>query len=53
MDYLHQNNVIHCDLAARNVFVSHNGTCKVGDLGMARFDGSPRCVIDGRFHVEF
>lgn len=36
MDYLASKNVVHGDLAARNVLLSDNNIVKICDLGMAR-----------------
>jgi serine/threonine protein kinase len=36
MAYLAKMQYIHCDLAARNVLVSEDGTMKVSDFGLAR-----------------
>ena len=36
MAYLEKNNYIHRDIAARNILVSEDLICKVGDFGLAR-----------------
>lgn len=36
MFYLDQNSIVHCDLAARNCFVSSDGTIKIGDFGLSQ-----------------
>ncbi|KAL6040780.1 Ephrin type-A receptor 1 [Balamuthia mandrillaris] len=36
MQHLHSENIIHCDLAARNVLLSKSLDAKVSDFGMAR-----------------
>ena len=40
--YLHNHNIVHCDLKAANVFIGDDGEgkykVKLGDFGMARFD---------------
>eukprot|EP01116_Phalansterium_solitarium_P013454 TRINITY_DN30819_c0_g1_i1.p1 TRINITY_DN30819_c0_g1~~TRINITY_DN30819_c0_g1_i1.p1 ORF type:complete len:595 (+),score=153.16 TRINITY_DN30819_c0_g1_i1:616-2400(+) len=40
MNHLHNENIIHCDLAARNVLISRQGNdfdCKVADFGLSHF----------------
>ena len=39
--HLHDNWILHRDLKASNLLLSHNGTLKVGDFGLAREYGSP------------
>jgi serine/threonine protein kinase len=36
MHHLHMENIIHRDLAGRNVLVTETGVCKVADFGFAR-----------------
>lgn len=36
MDYLSSKNVLHGDLAARNVFLCDNNVVKIGDFGLAK-----------------
>ncbi|KAL6052490.1 CLL4A clavata1-like receptor S/T protein kinase protein [Balamuthia mandrillaris] len=36
MQHLHSENIIHCDLAARNVLLNNSLDAKVADFGMAR-----------------
>ena len=42
ISFLHQNNIVHCDLKAANIFIGKNGegkwVAKLGDFGAARFD---------------
>ncbi|KAM0010869.1 putative mitogen-activated protein kinase kinase kinase STE-STE11 family [Helianthus debilis subsp. tardiflorus] len=35
LDYLHMNNIVHCDIKCQNVLVCENGV-KIGDLGCAK-----------------
>ena len=35
MEYIAEKNIVHCDLAARNILVDHNGYCKICDFGMS------------------
>ena len=48
LDYVHRQNVIHCDIAARNVLYSEKGVMKIADFGLARMDGTPDCDIKGK-----
>jgi len=41
ISYLHDNWILHRDLKASNLLLSHNGILKVGDFGLAREYGSP------------
>jgi serine/threonine protein kinase len=38
--HLHAESIVHRDIAARNVFVDHDYTAKVGDFGMSKVDES-------------
>ena len=48
MEYIHFQNILHCDLAARNVLISPSGVLKISDFGMARLDGSEDCDLRGK-----
>merc|ERR1712002_484797 len=39
--HLHDNWILHRDVKASNLLLSHNGVLKVGDFGLAREYGSP------------
>lgn len=39
--HLHDNWILHRDLKASNLLLSHKGVLKVGDFGLAREYGSP------------
>lgn len=39
--HLHDNWILHRDLKASNLLLSHKGILKVGDFGLAREYGSP------------
>jgi serine/threonine protein kinase len=34
--HLHQQHIVHRDIAARNMLLAHNGVIKVGDFGLSR-----------------
>ena len=36
LDYLHQSKVLHRDLKTSNIFISKNGSLKIGDFGIAK-----------------
>ncbi|KAI0225018.1 hypothetical protein LSAT2_023991, partial [Lamellibrachia satsuma] len=39
LDYLHQNEVLHCDLTPENILVHASGQLKLGDFGISRRSG--------------
>eukprot|EP00051_Salpingoeca_urceolata_P011811 m.146758 g.146758 ORF g.146758 m.146758 type:complete len:680 (+) comp17264_c2_seq2:203-2242(+) len=41
--YIHSQEVVHCDLAARNVLINNAEQLKITDFGLARQAGSPEC----------
>ena len=34
MKHLHDNNLVHVDIKPDNIFISHDGVCKLGDFGL-------------------
>lgn len=47
LDYIHNHNFVHCDLAARNVLLDSSYRCMVSDFGRAReLDGT--CALSFR-----
>ena len=41
LDYLHSNNVIHCDIKPENLIFTNDGYLKLTDFGIAKFLKSP------------
>lgn len=39
LNYLHSNNLVHCDVKSENVLVIEEGLVKIGDLGCAKLGG--------------
>lgn len=37
MSYLHEKNIIHRDLALRNILIMSKTVCKISDFGLSRF----------------
>lgn len=37
MNYLHEKNIIHRDLALRNILIMSKTVCKISDFGLSRF----------------
>ncbi|EGD78666.1 TK protein kinase [Salpingoeca rosetta] len=48
LEYIHHQNILHCDLAARNILVSKAGQLKIADFGLARAADSPDCDVSDR-----
>lgn len=42
LSYLHRRGIVHCDLKPENLFITADGTLKIGDLGS--------CIILGQTH---
>lgn len=36
LQYMHSQKILHCDLKSSNIFLTKDGTAKIGDLGIAR-----------------
>ena len=34
LKHLHDRNLIHMDIKPENIFISHDGVCKLGDFGL-------------------
>eukprot|EP00049_Salpingoeca_infusionum_P022262 m.5825 g.5825 ORF g.5825 m.5825 type:complete len:865 (+) comp5095_c0_seq1:513-3107(+) len=47
LEYIHHRELLHCDIAARNVLVSAAGQTKIADFGLARKAESKECDIRG------
>ncbi|KAI6185584.1 Tyrosine-protein kinase [Aphelenchoides besseyi] len=37
LEYLHSKNIVHRDLAVRNILISHQGVAKLADFGLSAF----------------
>lgn len=48
VEFIHEQEIVHCDLAARNVMVSDEGICKISDFGLARKHGTSACNVKKR-----
>merc|ERR1712176_119629 len=44
LHYIHRSNILHRDLKSANVFLTMNGTVKIGDFGVARILNSSQSV---------
>ena len=44
LQHIHSNGLVHMDIKPQNIFLTEDGTLKIGDLGMMREDGN---VEDG------
>ena len=50
LSYVHSQEILHNDIAARNVLVSTDGELKLADFGLATNAGSSSCNIRGKPH---
>eukprot|EP00054_Salpingoeca_dolichothecata_P026301 m.187312 g.187312 ORF g.187312 m.187312 type:complete len:854 (+) comp25616_c0_seq5:39-2600(+) len=48
LEYVHHQNILHCDIAARNVLVGEQDQLKLADFGLARQAHSPECDVSRR-----
>ena len=44
LHHIHSNGLVHLDIKPQNIFLTEDGTLKIGDLGMVREEGN---VEDG------
>ena len=56
MKYIHSENYVHLDLAARNIFIDKDNVCKIGDFGLSKSlnstDTSYLCSVD-KFAIQW
>ncbi len=45
MSYLHEKNIIHRDLALRNILIMSRTVCKISDFGLSR-------VVEGNSYYQ-
>ena len=52
IDFLHQHNIIHCDLKPENIVINNKNQCKIIDLGSAIKTGfkDQNCYMQSRYY---
>uniref|UniRef100_A0AC35UHA7 Tyrosine-protein kinase n=1 Tax=Rhabditophanes sp. KR3021 TaxID=114890 RepID=A0AC35UHA7_9BILA len=55
MVYLESRNIIHRDIAARNILTRENYICKIADFGLARFlkEDTYTAAVNARFPIKW
>ncbi|KAL5259174.1 hypothetical protein ACHWQZ_G009586 [Mnemiopsis leidyi] len=51
LDHIHSKDILHCDIAARNILLNIQGVVKISDFGLARYADSPDCNLVGKATV--
>lgn len=50
VDYLHSNNISHCDLKLENILITHSETIKIIDFGFSEYLNQKKKVFSGSFY---